>query len=305
MIREKIRKNLDKIIKIASLLCLIALLFAAFFSINYARKRSESGVKPKEIYFDGIHTHFNTGFGRDSVWNDLSGEISVYDAQYVQNGKPVTFDYRVSMVKEDFNDQFNVKTASYERPDIYEVMHVNVAADIPDGPHVRHFLNTMFFLRSNSLVLHKMTASAQDPEGNVFRTYFNTKSMIKVSYNSYHDGEGIGEKVLDKDVLFEDQFLYTFRSLRFEDGLKFHANVLATQATTSVGKLEVYPSDIEVSRAPQVLGRDAWKVRVQMDTTRVNEYFFDQAYPHILLQQKTWDGRTLELKSTTRVKPAQ
>jgi hypothetical protein len=50
MIREKIRKNLDKIIKIASLLCLIALLFAAFFSINYARKRSESVILSGTIF---------------------------------------------------------------------------------------------------------------------------------------------------------------------------------------------------------------------------------------------------------------
>jgi hypothetical protein len=293
MIRDNIRKNLDKIIKVFSVLCFVALLFAIYVSIQYARKRTKGEIIKKETYFNHIHQHFNKDWSKNAYWDDHT-EHNQYAVNMFVDSVAVNVVYTYDLRKQKFNDQFSVKTSDEKRPDVFEIMNLNIFPATGDDSST--FMLSEYFLRMNPLVIHKMSLSFLNKnEGMVFKTYKNNQSVIKLNYDSYQDGEGIGEKVFEKDVLFEDQLFYTLRSLKFADGLKFNAKVLETQIGSSVGKFVVYNATFTVSDAGQVKAHDCWKVLMTLDSGTSVEYYFDKEFPNTFYQLKASDGESVQL----------
>lgn len=101
-------------------------------------------------------------------------------------------------------------------------------------------------------------------------------------------------------MLLEDQLTYSLRALQFRDDLSFNANVLETQQTNKANALVVYKDAMISSREIMLNTVPAWEVKVQLAADKVNRYWFAKAYPNHLLQQETWDGRTLKLKKISR-----
>jgi hypothetical protein len=250
-----------------------------------------------------LASFFDPQWAMDRRWDDGLAEVAVYAAERVIYQKPRQFEYTQITVKEDFNQEHNVKTDDYNRGDLYPVMKVNQFARIPTDNYPYHFLTSLFFRRENPVQLFKMTIGSQEWCGNTFKAFLDAGRNYQYSYNSYWDSQGAGEMSVDRDVLFEDQLPYTLRSLKFADNLRFEAPVAELQQTNKAGQPHVYQARVAVTPAPsasETLPGEAWRVVVQLDENKRNEYWFSQQAPHVLLRQRTWDGRNLDLKSLQR-----
>jgi hypothetical protein len=250
-----------------------------------------------------LRDQFDPEWALDQHWDDGMAEVAVYEAERVIYGKPRQFAYTLITVKEDFNAEFNVKTDDYSRRDLYPVMKVNQFARIPTDNYPYHFLSSLFFRRENPVQLLKMTTGSQEWCGNTFKTFSDEGSHYRFAYNSYWDGQGDGQMQVEQDVLFEDQLPYTLRSLRFKEGLRLEAKVAENQQTNKATPPHIYQAVlvVEADRSPsEALPGQVWRVEVQLDEGKTNEYWFSQQPPHILLRQRTWDGRSLNLTSLER-----
>jgi hypothetical protein len=243
--------------------------------------------------------YFNTEWANNPHWYDGLAEVATYQAQRTIYNKERNFEYTYITVAEDFNKEFNVKTDDYNRKDLYKVMKVNAFCKIETDNYPYHFLTSMFFPFATPYALDKMTNGSQEWCGNTFKEYLAGPKDYQLTYHSYWDGEGDGTKTINKDVLFEDQLNYTLRSLNFKADLNFDAKVLESQISSKVGKLKIYDAQISVADGSTTL-KNTWKVTVKLDSDKANVYYFEKAYPNLLVKQNTWDNRNLVLLKTSR-----
>ena len=104
--------------------------------------------------------------------------------------------------------------------------------------------------------------------------------------------------------MFEDQLSHSLRALAFSDGLSFTQRVAESQVNSKATLPTIYDAIFTVSQVDDfsldtdysLEGAGVWKVSVQLDEEKTNDYWFSDTYPNILLKQVTWDGRLLQLK---------
>jgi hypothetical protein len=249
---------------------------------------------PKEL-----EKFFNHDWATHQWWDDGLAEVATYTAERVIYNKKRSFDYTLITVKEDFNKAYDVKTDDYERKDLFPVMKVNQFCRIPTDNYPYHFLTSLFFRRENPVSLYKLTSSSQEWCGNTFKAIVQAGNRLEYAYDSYWDGQGRGKMDLNRDLLIEDQLPYTLRSLKFTEGLVFSAQVAGLIQTNKAGAPEIYPATFRVTGG-QAAGRPVWQVSVRFSPEKQNAYWFARDYPHVLVQQQTWDGRSLQLKEVKR-----
>lgn len=244
---------------------------------------------------------FNSQWAMDTLWEDGLAEVAVYNAERVIYDEVRQFEYVQLTVKEEFNQQYKVKTDDYQRPDLFPVIKVNQFCRIPTDQYPYHFLTSLFFRRENPVGLYKLTTSSQEWCGNTFKAFQDDGLQYMQTYNSYWDGQGTGRRRLRRDVLFEDALPYTLRSLRFETLPTFKATICELQQTSKAGPPTYYNAEIQVRQAPATDAPEpAWLVRVQLEPAKVSTYWFARKYPNVLLRQEAWDGRKLALKKVSR-----
>ena len=248
-----------------------------------------------------LSPYFNKEWANNKLWYDGLAEVAIYDAQRTVYNKERNFEYTYITVAEDFNKEFRVKTDDYERKDLYKVMKVNAFCKIETENYPYHYLTSMFFNFKQPWAMDKMTNGSQEWCGNTFKEYLADGNHYTLKYHSYFDGEGDGEKALPANLLIEDQLNYTLRSLNFKASLKFGTKILESQISSKVGNLKVYDATISVEDGEKdIVGKKSWKVILKLDNDKTNTYYFDQAYPNILVKQQTWDNRNLILKKSSR-----
>ncbi|TGE20149.1 hypothetical protein [Hymenobacter elongatus] len=249
----------------------------------------------------GLQPHFNPQWAMDKLWEDGLAEVATYEAERVIYAKKRRFDYTQITVKEEFNQEFNVKTDSYQRPDMFPVMKVNQFCRIPTDQYPYHFLTSLFFRRDQPVALHKLTTSSQEWCGATFKALADDGEQYSQTYNSYWDGQGAGQRQLRRDALFEDALPYTLRALRFEAKPTFAATIFELQQTSKAAVPASYQAQVRVAEATaSETAQPAWRVSVTLDKQKKNTYWFARKYPNVLLRQTTWDGRTLQLKTVRR-----
>jgi hypothetical protein len=242
-----------------------------------------------------LASYFTPDWAANALWDDGLAEVATYEAERVIYDKNRQFEYVQITVKEDFNKAYDVKTDRYDRKDLFAVMKVNQFCRIPTENYPYHFMTSLFFRRNDPLNLHKLTSSSQEWCGNTFKAISPVGNRLEFSYNSYWDGQGRGKMTLHKGLLFEDQLPYSLRSLRFKAGLAFSAPVASLMQTSKASAPDMYAAVFSVKNA----GAD-WQVTVQIGPGKRNAYWFAGTYPHVLLRQQTWDGRSLRLKEVKR-----
>lgn len=240
--------------------------------------------------------YFNYDWAMDKTWEDGKAEVAHYKAEMVIYGKVRHFDHVFITVKEEFNEEWNVKTDDYNRSDLFSVMKVNKFARIETENYPYHYLTSLFFKREAPAELYKMTHTGQEWCGNTFKQFLLSSDQYEYDYNSYFDGSGDGEMQIDeRNLLWEDQLSYALRALKFEDKLSFEYKVVESQLNTKVRKPTIYQAQFLVSEEPS-----NWKVEVQLDGEKMNEYLFEKDYPNLLLKQTSWNGYNLQLDSVSR-----
>lgn len=266
---EKAKRVLDNSTKVVAVIGVVAILFAVWFSIKFAKSKTKQEFDNRQTYFNDVHQYFNKDWANNVYWDSIGTENSVY------NSAEESIQYLIR--KETFNDQFNVKTSTTARPDLYKVLNASIfKKDTSDNLYQAQLAT----LCMNPLVLHKMTISAQNIWGITHKSYFNLKSVITLKYDSYKDKEGIDSKVLPKDVLLEDQLPICLRALNFNDTTKFNVKVLESQITNGVGALKIYNASISM-----ITENDKTvNVTVKLDDQNSYNYYFEKSYPNRLLK---------------------
>ncbi|MEO5910550.1 MAG: hypothetical protein ABIP95_06655 [Pelobium sp.] len=262
---------------------------------------NKSEQKEEKEKSSSLNKYFNTEWANNKLWYDGLAEVAVYDAEATIYKKERNFEYTYITVAEDFNKEFRVKTDDYNRKDLYKVMKVNAFCKIETENYPYHYLTSMFFHFKQPWLMDKMTNGSQEWCGNTFKEYLDQEDHYLLKYHSYFDGEGDGEKKIPTDILFEDQLNYTLRSLNFKAGLGFDAKILDSQITSKVGKLKIYDAHIAVEDGnTEIVGKNTWKVNVNLDSEKTNIYYFEKTYPNLLIKKSSWDNRNLSLKKTSR-----
>lgn len=239
---------------------------------------------------------FDHDWAMDPLWEDGQAEVAHYSAERIVYGKVRNYEYAFITVKEEFNQEFNVKTDDYSRDDLFSVMKVNKFASFETENYPYHYLTSLFFKRDQPEQLHKMTHTGQEWCGNTFKQFSLNSDSYHYDYNSYFDGYGDGERVLQgSQMLWEDQLSYVLRSLKFEDGLSFEKPVIGSQINTKVYEPTIYQAQLKVNDIDS-----AWQVIVELDEQKTNSYLFEKEYPNLMLLKKGWDGFNLELDSVSR-----
>ena len=248
-----------------------------------------------------IMPHFDEQWAMNKYWEDGLAEVATYDAERTVYKKKRQFEYTLITVKEEFNQQFNVKTDDYQRNDLFPVMKVNEFCQIPADQYPYHYLTSLFFRRDQPVALYKLTSSSQEWCGNTFKTIVDDGVSFTESYNSYWDQQGVGSRALRRDALVEDALPYTLRTLRFSQQPEFALTVMDLRQTSKAALPVYYKAHLTTTEAPAAeAAAPAWRVAVQLAPDKQSVYWFAKAYPNILLRQTTWDGRTLRLKSQRR-----
>lgn len=248
-----------------------------------------------------IMPHFDEQWAMNKYWEDGLAEVATYDAERTVYKKKRQFEYTLITVKEEFNQQFNVKTDDYQRNDLFPVMKVNEFCQIPADQYPYHYLTSLFFRRDQPVALYKLTSSSQEWCGNTFKTIVDDGVSFTESYNSYWDQQGVGSRALRRDALVEDALPYTLRTLRFSQQPEFALTVMDLRQTSKATLPVYYQAHLTTTEAPAAeAAAPAWRVAVQLAPDKQSVYWFAKAYPNILLRQTTWDGRTLRLKSQRR-----
>ncbi|SNC64580.1 hypothetical protein SAMN06265337_1108 [Hymenobacter gelipurpurascens] len=290
----------SSIVPIGMLLVALSGLGAACTS-DSAQKPKPTPKAPTDNVLTRRGSFFNQQWAMDTLWEDGLAEVATYAAERVVYGEARKFEYTLITVKEEFNQQFNVKTDDYQRRDLFPVMKVNEFCAISTENYPYHFLTSLFFRRDQPTILHKMTTSSQEWCGNTFKAITDDGLQYAQIYNSYWDGQGAGHRQLRREVLFEDALPYTLRSLRFERKPNFVVPVYELQQTSQAKAPTLYQALFQTEDAQtETTSEPAWRVTVALDAQKKNVYWFAKRYPNTLLRQTTWDGRTLLLKEVRR-----
>jgi hypothetical protein len=251
--------------------------------------------------------HFNQQWAKNEMWDQGEAEVAKYDAQRVVYGKVRNFEYVYILVKETFNREFKVKTDTYDRDDLFEVMKINKFCRIPTDNYPYHYLTSIFYKREQPSTVYKLTNTSQEWCGNTSKYFLDQGRRYEFGYNSYWDGQGIGKMKVDGNIMFEDQLSHSLRALNFREGLTFQQRVAESQVNSKATEPKIYNATFSVSQDNALslstdydMGKleEVWKVEVQLEEGKTNTYWFGGSYPNILLKQDSWDGRKLALKES-------
>ena len=264
-------------------------------------KKQRSRVPVSAHALQAVLPYFDQEWAMRKYWEDGLAEVATYTAERTVYKRKRTFEYTQITVKEEFNQQFNVKTDDYKRVDLFPVMTINQFSQIQTDQYPYHFLTSLFFRRDQPVALYKMTTSSQEWCGNTFKTIVDDGVNFEQTYDSYWDGQGVGSRDLRRDVFLEDALSYTLRALHFDQLPSFNLVVLDLQQTNKVTPPVYYKAHLTTSAASAVdSSTPAWRVAVRLAPGKENIYWFAKEYPNVLLRQTTWDGRNLRLKATRR-----
>lgn len=266
---EKAKRVLDNSTKIVAIIGVLAVLFAVWFSIKFAKSKTKQEFDNRQTYFNDIYKNFDKEWANNAYWDSVGVEY----AEYKSKNSSIRIDIR----KETFNDQFNVKTSTTARPDLYKVLNASISLKNNTDTLYQAQLTTLCM---NPLVLHKLTIAAQHTWGITHKSYFNNKSVITLKFDSYKDKEGISDKVFPKDVLFEDQLPIVLRTLKFSDSTKFNVDVLESQISDGVGACTVYKAAVSMKMEEG----NVVNVEIKLNDKLVQHYYFETTYPNRLLK---------------------
>ncbi len=252
------------------------------------------------------------GWATDGLWDDGNAEIAEYKGERIIYGEPRSHTCRLITVKEDFNTEYYVKADwPYGQKPILTTLKQNQVATIETPNYPYHFMTSVFFDRNDVGDTVKMSVSSQEWCGLTFKEYQLWHEVPIMSYSSYWDGEGTGERGLPdhtETTLFEEELPLIVRALNFEDGLTVQFGLQPNQTTTrapaprpAIALLVVKrpPHAVETAIGPYTRSQ-AWVVTIETDDNRALEFLVEADYPNRLLQWSHSDGRNYQLQDIRR-----
>lgn len=248
-------------------------------------------------------------FVQQAIWNDGKAEVATYDAVRMVYGKPRRHTATMITVKEEFNSEFDVKTDTYNRRDLFTVMKVNLASTIQTESYPYHYLTSMFFRQNDAALIHKVVSTSQEWCGTTFKRFSGRGDSLVVMYDSYWDGEGNGATIISRDLVLEDQLFYSLRALSFSQGKSFSARVIPSIITNKakIVKPQTYTFTVAEdvcnpsSETTSDVGRTpSWRVDMKTADSVVASYWFSMDSMHYLVRYRHSDGRQMTIQKIQR-----
>lgn len=253
-----------------------------------------------------LRPFFDPAWGSNVVWDDGQAELARYSARRMQYRKLREFDAVLITVKEDFNQKFYVKADSpYEGKSLLPVFKLNIVQHYDTEFYPYRFLTSVFVSRSEPSHLVKLAGASQEWCGNTFKEVKTWGPSKELVYHSYFDGQGDGSYPLDLRTgdLLEDQLPVSLRALRFRAGLEFRTRILPSLVSNRANPVKWENAEVRVvgeenlaTPAGQI---PSWKVAVKTSAGE-SLYWFERAYPNILVKFAAPDGREFLLKARER-----
>jgi len=247
-----------------------------------------------------LDQYFDTSWAQKKTWDDGKAEVTKYTATRNVYGKTREFEYTYIVVKEVFNEEYNVKTDDYRRSDLFPVMKVNKFCSFETKAYPYHYLTSLFFKQEKPQQLYKLTNTSQEWCGNTAKSFLNKKDHYLFEYMSYWDGQGNGSMKVSNQALFEDQLSYTLRSLKFEDGLQFNTEIYSSQVSSKVSAPLAIKSSFSVSKEIENDASALWKVMVEKENQQRLTFWFEPNYPNTLIKMEAYGDRSLSIDTTYR-----
>jgi hypothetical protein len=253
-----------------------------------------------------------SALGANPIWDDGRAEFSTYTGTTERYGTPRPTEAHVIVVKEDLLRTSLVKSDAGPVADrTLEALKMNVIADFPTGTYTYHQMASVFFDR-RSLAVLKETMSHTEGCGITFVRVGPKNGKLVHEAHSYWDGEA------DREVTLA--WPADGRARLYADALPLSLRSWAERPTPSEDKVWMLPaqisgrSPIESTRPVEAVIRvmDGGPIDVpagHFDSRRIavtgpagtDVYWFDKAFPHVMLMMKTAAGRSLELSKTQRL----
>jgi len=239
--------------------------------------------------------YFDTTWAYNPIWDDGLAEVTTMTGESVVYGKSRKYVATLIIVKEVFNRKYNVKTDDYNRDDLTTVFKFNLAKTIQTDIYPYHYLTSTFFERKNPVAIYKCTQGSQEWCGNTFKLFERIDDSLRYTFHSYWDGEGSGTKVL-ADAVLEHQLLFTLRSLRFKNGLRFTLPIIPNIITNKTFINRPIQTSVQIVEEENV-----WKVHLDSESAEIRAtYSFAKKYPNELLYYEKNDGSKLYDAHTKR-----
>ena len=255
------------------------------------------------------------GTGRPAIavsplWDDGKSEFSQYEGTTRRYGEPRPTRARIVIVKEDMLRSARVKSERGPVPGkTVEVLKVVFVAEFPTGSYFYRQAATTF-LERKSLELLKESMSNFDGCGITYVRVGPKQGRMVHEAHSYWEGEADREVPLvwpwgGSAHVFWDALPLWLRG-QIEGGGASNVFLLPSQIAgrSPIEATKPVPATIRWSDAGTITvpaGRFAAKLAQVVTPGGTDGFWFDAAFPHVLLKMETAAGRSLALRKTQRL----
>ena len=251
-----------------------------------------------------------TAFAENPLWDDGKAEISQYEGMTRRYGEPRPTRARIVIVKEDLLRDARVKSESGPVPGrTDEVLKVVFVAEFTTGSYSYRQAATTF-LERRSLEALKESMSHFDGCGITYVRVGPKQGRVVHEAHSYWEGEADREIPLvwpagASPHVYWDALPLWLRG-QIAGGKASKVLLLPTQVAgrSPIEATKPVAATLRWSDAGTIAvpaGRFAAKLAEVASSGGIDHFWFDAAFPHVLLKMETVAGRSLELRKTQRL----
>lgn len=243
-------------------------------------------------------------FTSSSTWHDGKAEVATYDSTRTVYGKTRRFETTAIVVKEKVGrfSRVKVDNPKAQEPTLDGAkLHLMQRFETENYPY--HFAITVLVEREQPFRLIKQSVSSQEWCGTTFQQINHLGQAWKYWWDSYWEGEGHGQIILQTAPVTEEQLLLALRSVAWKADSRYRMPIIWGLHSTKARAGD--PIDTEIHCQGQVQVETpagtftCWDIQVQAGNSRARFRVGTEA-PFPLVEYQGSEGRTLKLKSLRR-----
>ncbi|HEU5180564.1 MAG TPA: hypothetical protein VFW45_07215 [Candidatus Polarisedimenticolia bacterium] len=244
--------------------------------------------------------------GSHPLWDDGKAEVSLYDVEEPLYGTSRRFEARMIVVKEDLRLDTHVKSDRGPIPgETREVLKLNHIRLIPTGTYDYHQMLSAY-LERDSLRPVKLSMAHFESCGITFVELLTGAGSLKQVSHSYWDGEADQDLSIPfaREDLLADALPLQLRGMAFSRTVPLAVNVLPSRIGGRVAKPALVPMTLTFKPAQRLEvpagAFDAVEVVLQGPEGK-GRFFFDSAFPYLLIKMETAAGGVYRLRKSLRL----
>ena len=230
------------------------------------------------------------------MWDQGKAEVLIFDSNKVQYDQTRKADVTFIVVKEDHLPGEAVKANDWKQKGLISRFKFNQVITVPTGVYTyRQMLST--FLDRSSMLHAKTVFTSQEWCGQTSKTFLPDEKGLRLDFNSYWEGEGIGHMILPAtdDILLYNSLPLVLRVMRLEQKGTTSISMLPDIVSNKVGKPRVVQAKLQFhgEKDELFLVEISWR---QDEEQRRDRLWFDTKFPFPLRRWLQYDGSELRRK---------